>query len=112
MQQNHVEAEKALGNALAIHTKQDPDTAASCITKSLLGSALLGQHKYALAEPLLLQGYEGLKRHEQKLSPHGKMRLQEAREHLMQLYDAWGKKDQADRWRQPPVEPSPTPTTR
>ena len=36
-------------------------------TKSLLGASLLGQKKYAEAEPLLVAGYSGLKQREAKI---------------------------------------------
>ena len=36
-------------------------------TRSLLGGALLGQKKYADAEPLLTTGYEGMKQREQTM---------------------------------------------
>ena len=60
---------------------------------------LLGQKKYAEAEPLLLQGYEGLVQRRDKIPPKYPNRPTEALERLVQLYDAWGKKDKADEWR-------------
>ena len=39
------------------------------------------------AEPLLLEGYSGMKAREQQISPAGKPRLTEALERLVQLYD-------------------------
>ncbi len=60
---------------------------------------LLGQKKYAEAEPLLVQGYEGMKAREAKIPPQSKKRLTEAAERIVQLYDAWGKPDQAAEWR-------------
>jgi hypothetical protein len=40
-------------------------------TQSLLGGALLGQKKYAEAEPLLVKGYEGLKTREKTIPKQG-----------------------------------------
>src|SRR5207302_1359794 len=52
------------------------------------------------AEPLLLQGYEGMKQREAKIPVNVRqVRLTEALERLVQLYDAWDKKDQAVEWR-------------
>ena len=65
----------------------------------MLGGSLLGQKNYSGAEPLLLAGYEGMKAREAKIPPQGKVRLTEALERLVQLYDAWGKPDQAAVWR-------------
>ncbi len=92
-------AEPVLRECLTIRDKKRPDDWALFNTKSLLGGALAGQQKYAEAEPLLLAGYEGMASRARIIPPQGQMRLQEARERLVQLYDAWGKKDQAAVWR-------------
>ena len=84
---------------LKIREQKEPDDWTTFNTKSLLGGSLLGQKKYAEAEPLLLAGYEGMKQREEKIPPQGKIRLTEAIERLVQLYDAWGQKDKADEWR-------------
>jgi tetratricopeptide (TPR) repeat protein len=42
---------------------------------------------------------EGLKQREEKIPPQGKIRLTEALERLVQLYDTWDHKDKADEWR-------------
>ena len=66
----------------------------------MLGAALLGQEKYADAEPLLLRGYEGVKRREATIpEPFRKRRLSESLERLVRLYEAWDKPDEAARWR-------------
>jgi hypothetical protein len=64
----------------------------------MLGGALLGQKKYADAEPLLLAGYEGMKKQEAKIPPQGTGRLTEAVERLVQLYEATGKPDEVKKW--------------
>jgi Flp pilus assembly protein TadD/tRNA A-37 threonylcarbamoyl transferase component Bud32 len=99
-QQKWAAAEPVLRDALAIHEKQEPDAWAACHTRSLLGGSLLGQKKYAEAEPVLLAGYEGLRRREDRIPPQAQGQLTEALERLVQLYDAWGKKDKADPWRE------------
>jgi hypothetical protein len=65
----------------------------------MLGGCLVGQNRYAEAEPLLLQGYEGMRQREAQIPPFAKPRLREAIERLVQLYDAWGKPVQAAKWR-------------
>jgi hypothetical protein len=52
-----------------------------------------------LAPPLLLAGYAGLKQREAKILANRKARLIQALEWLVQLYEAWSRKDKADRWR-------------
>jgi tetratricopeptide (TPR) repeat protein len=96
---HYADAEKVLREGLKIHEAKLPDDWRTFHTKSLLGGSLLGQHKYAEAEPLLRQGYEGMKARAKAIPPQGKVRLTEALERVVQLYDAWGKKDKADEWR-------------
>jgi hypothetical protein len=60
---------------------------------------LLGQKKYADAEPLLLAGYQGMKQREKTIPPQGSTRIPEALERLVQLYEATGKQDEAAKWR-------------
>jgi tetratricopeptide (TPR) repeat protein len=98
-QKKYPEAEKVMRDCLSIREKSEPDGWSTFNTRSMLGGALLGQKKYPEAEPLLLQGYDGMKQRRDKIPPPGLVRLPEALERLVQLYDAWGKKDQADRWR-------------
>ena len=58
-----------LRECLAIRVKKQPDAWSTFNTQSKLGGVLLGQKKYADAEPLLLQGYEGMKQREAKIPP-------------------------------------------
>jgi hypothetical protein len=65
----------------------------------MLGEALAGQKKYAEAEPLLLAGYKGMKEREATIpEPFRKVRLTEALERLVRLYEATGRKDEAAKW--------------
>ncbi len=98
-QKKYSEAEPICRDCLKIREKNEPDAWTTFNTQSLLGGALLGQKKYADAEPLLLQGYQGMKERQDKIPPQGKVRLTEALERLVQLYEATGKKDEAAKWR-------------
>src|SRR5262249_4863598 len=83
-----------------IYDQQQPDSWRYFNNQSLLGGALVGQKKYADAEPLLLQGYEGLRLHEPSIPAEERpRRLLQAIERLGELYDAWGKPDEASKWR-------------
>ena len=75
----------------------------------MLGGSLLGQKKYAEAEPLIVSGYEGMKARQTKIPPPGKPRFTEAAERVVKLYEAWGKKDEAARWRAKQARPSSEP---
>ncbi len=98
-QRKFAAAEPVVRDCLAIRERKQPEEWRTFSAKSLLGGSLLGQQKYAEAEPLLLQGYEGLKQREARISAAGKVRLTEALERLVQLYEATGQKDKADPWR-------------
>ena len=72
--------------------------------RHLLGACLLGQRKYAEAEPLLLGGYEGMNQRESNLGNGGKQRLRENVRRLIQLYEGMDRADQADKWKRKLVE--------
>jgi eukaryotic-like serine/threonine-protein kinase len=98
-QQKWTEAEMVLRECLALRAKQQPDAWTTFSTRSMFGGALLGQKKYAEAESLLLNGYDGMKKHETTIPTPGKVRLTDALERLVQLYEAKGNKDEAAKWR-------------
>jgi eukaryotic-like serine/threonine-protein kinase len=97
-QKKGAEAEPLIRESLAIREKTQPDAWSTFNAKSMLGGALLGQKKYADAEPLLLAGYEGMKKREKTIPPQGRVRLTEAVERLVQLYEATGKPDEVKKW--------------
>jgi hypothetical protein len=98
-QQKASDAEPVLRACLAIREKRAPGAWTTFSAQTMLGGALLGQKKYAEAEPLLLQGYEGLKQREAMIPATGKFNLTEALKRLVQLYEATGQKDKAAEWR-------------
>jgi serine/threonine protein kinase len=71
--------------------------------QGLLGESLLGQRRYAEAEPLLLASYRGLKEAADAGDPEAnpaKERLGiAALERIVRLYDAWGRQGLAANWR-------------
>jgi tetratricopeptide (TPR) repeat protein len=108
------QAEPILRECLAIRERNAPDDWTTFNAKSMLGGALLGQHQYAQAEPLLLKGYEGMRQREAMIPPPAKARLTEALERLARLYDATEQKDKAaerrkelDAAREPVKKPQP-----
>jgi serine/threonine protein kinase/tetratricopeptide (TPR) repeat protein len=90
------DAEALLREALAIREKSQPMAVGRYNAMSLLGGALLGQERYAEAEPLLLEGYEGLKARTKVTEGD---RLPEAIDRLVELCTATGRPDEAARWR-------------
>jgi len=107
------EAESVLHETLTIREAKEPDAWTTFNTRSLLGGALLGQKKYAEAAPLLKAGYEGMKRRAEKIPPEGKDRPAEALDRLIELAEATGKTEDAQRWKDEkakrPVASTPKP---
>ena len=66
---------------------------------SLLGESLAGQKKYAEAEPLLLEGYQGMLARKDRIAVPDRYHLELANQWLIQLYQAWGKPDKAAEWK-------------
>src|SRR5262249_25650394 len=81
-------------------TKHIPDSWLTFNAQSMLGGALLGQKKYAEAEPPLLKGYEGMKTREKTIPQQGgaELRIPEALDRLIELYTAINKPDEARKW--------------
>jgi serine/threonine protein kinase/Tfp pilus assembly protein PilF len=93
------DADALIRECLAIRETKESDAWTTFNTQSMLGGVLLGQKKYAEAEPLLLNGYEGMQQREKTIPPEGKIRLVEALERLVQLYEATERADESAKWR-------------
>jgi serine/threonine protein kinase/tetratricopeptide (TPR) repeat protein len=98
-QERYAEAESILRECLAIREKEQPDDWIRFNTMSTLGGTLLGQGKHDTAEPLMLEGYEGMKHREAKIPAEGKIRLTEAIERIVRLYEATEQTEKALLWR-------------
>jgi serine/threonine protein kinase/tetratricopeptide (TPR) repeat protein len=94
-------AESLLREALLIFEKLEPGRSSTLMVQSLLSGSLLAQRKFADAEPLLLQSYEGLTRQAPPAPSTARVAaLNETIQRLVQLYEAWGKPDEAAKWRE------------
>jgi eukaryotic-like serine/threonine-protein kinase len=94
------EAEAALREALLIREKTQPDECNTFNVRSLLGEALGGQRKYTDAEPLLVRGFEGMKKRAALIPPSFRVvRLAEAASRLVRFYEALDENDEAAKWR-------------
>jgi hypothetical protein len=98
-QQKWAEGQLTLKECLAIRQQSQPDAWSTFNTQSMLGASLLGQKKYAEAEPLLLKGYEGMKAREKTIPPQGATRIPEAIDRLIELYTATNKPDEVKKWK-------------
>jgi eukaryotic-like serine/threonine-protein kinase len=92
------EAEPLIRECLTIREKVQPDHWLTFNTKSMLGGSLLGQQKYAEAEPLLLAAYEGMSAREKTIPPQGGTRIPETLARLIELYTTTDKPDQLKKW--------------
>ena len=96
--QKYSQAEGLCRECLAIYEKEAPDHWLRFHTKSLLGSSLAGQQKFNEAEPLLIEGYEGMTEQAATIPAGDRPRLTEALQRLARLYTMWGKLESAKRW--------------
>jgi tetratricopeptide (TPR) repeat protein len=92
-------AEPVLRDALAIGAKTTPDDWKHCEVMSLLGAALLGQRRYAEAEPLVISGYTGMKARDAKVPMPERSHLLNAAERVVHLYEGWNKPEEAAAWK-------------
>lgn len=105
-QKKWLEAEQALRASVACLERlqsasdqgQSPPWALP-LARSRLGSALAGRKLFVEAEQLLLGAVEELQTRQAQLPPSGRSTLTESIERLIQLYDAWDRKDHAAQWR-------------
>jgi tetratricopeptide (TPR) repeat protein len=93
------DAEPILRECLVIRQAKEPDAWTTFNARSLLGAALTGQARFDEAEPMILAGFEGITKRAGAIPPTVKFRITEAAERVVWLYEAWGKHDDAARWR-------------
>ena len=82
-----------------MHKKPEFDSSLVNDAMGLLGESVLGQKRYAEAEPLILSAYKGMITPEAKLPGPAKARLNKAAERVVRLYEAWDKPEKAAEWR-------------
>jgi tetratricopeptide (TPR) repeat protein len=96
-----------LGEAIALletivergKAKLAPDHRDTLLAQSELGDSYCHAGRFAEAEPLLAQAYEGFKERAARIPREEPGFLNTTLERLVYLYDAWGKPDEAARWR-------------
>jgi tetratricopeptide (TPR) repeat protein len=93
------DAERVLRDALGLREKLGPGNWATFYTRSLFGAALLGQDRFAEAEQPIVSGYKGLKGQEGTIPPGNRHLPAAAGKRVVELYERWGRPDEAVRWR-------------
>jgi eukaryotic-like serine/threonine-protein kinase len=98
-QKKYSDAERYLRECLAICRNRKLDAWTTFDIESKLGGTVLSQKRFADAEPLLLNGYEGMKRRVKTIPKQGTSCLLEAIERLVQLYEATNRPDEVAKWK-------------
>jgi eukaryotic-like serine/threonine-protein kinase len=89
------ESEPLAREAMEVNRKNRPDDWKGFRAESLLGASLAGQKRYAEAEPLLLEGFQGMLVRKDRIAVPNRYHLELAHRWLVQLYKNWGKPQKA-----------------
>ena len=96
-QKKHKAAETLLRESLKDHQSQFPEghwlTASA---QSLLGESLIGLGQLEKAEPMVLDGYRGMKAQRGHFKPR---LIEQAARRIVKLYEVWNKPAEAERWK-------------
>jgi tetratricopeptide (TPR) repeat protein len=93
------ESEPLAREALEFDRKKQPDDWQRFRAESLLGAGLAGEKNYSEAEPLLLEGYQGMLARKDRMDVPNWYHLDRAREWIVRLYQAWGKPEKVGEWK-------------
>jgi tetratricopeptide (TPR) repeat protein/tRNA A-37 threonylcarbamoyl transferase component Bud32 len=93
------EAEHLVRESQAIYQERTPDDWRRYDAMSLLGGVLLGECQYIDAEPLIVAGYEGMKARAGRMTVPEQIRLREAAERVIRLFEASGRLARAVAWK-------------
>ena len=93
------ESEPLAREALEFNQKKQPDNWQRFRAESLLGASLAGQRKYSEAEPLLLEGHQGMVTRKERIPASDWHHLDRAGEWIVQLYLASGQPQKAAEWK-------------
>jgi hypothetical protein len=94
-QDRPVEAAELCGELLAILEKELPGNWQTLAIKSLLGHCLLSQSNYVQAEPLLVDGYEGLVQARTEIPAYRRYWVDDALKRLVRLYEITNRPEKA-----------------
>jgi hypothetical protein len=76
-----------------------PDDWGTFSAQTLLGAALCGERKFSEAEPLLAEGYRGLKQRQDRNHYGQEKQMRVALERLVEVCAATNQREQAEQWR-------------
>jgi tetratricopeptide (TPR) repeat protein len=100
VQQHEYAEAAALLNDVTIRDGSSTDTFFRFQGESALGAALAAERKYADAEKLLIEGYEGMFERLDTVPAPSRTVLERAGRQIVHLYEDWGKPERAIEWRE------------
>jgi eukaryotic-like serine/threonine-protein kinase len=98
-QKKYADAEPLLREALAGYEKTAPGSWPLFRSQSLLGSSLAAQGRFAEAEPLLVEGYNGMTGQTEEIPFEFRSTIDGTLQQIVQMYERWEKPDNAAAWR-------------
>jgi non-specific serine/threonine protein kinase/serine/threonine-protein kinase len=96
------QAERTLRNVLRVYDESGVRGWQRAAATANLGESLLGQRRYAAAEPLLLEGYRALEAQRDEIPADEQQVFSKARGALHRLYLESGRPEKASEWRPAP----------
>jgi len=99
LERKFAESEPLARRVFDFYRKKQPGELERFRAESLVGGSLAGQKRYAEAEPLLLEGYQGMVARRDSVPGWYHYYWDHARKWIVQLYRAWGKPARAAEWK-------------
>jgi len=106
------EAESLFRKCLNIRKAKEPHSRFTFYAQSTLGGTLIAQKRYAEAEMLLKESYDGLLHLQAPLQEQDVRRLKKAADRLIQLYTETSKPDDVKKWQAEKEKISKTPISK
>jgi tetratricopeptide (TPR) repeat protein len=98
-QQRYASAETILRDAMASYLKTQPDHWERYRCEGMLGAILAAEKQYDNAEQMLLSAYEGMNQRMATIPASWRNAVEDARNSIVKLYEAWGKPQRALEWK-------------
>ncbi|MGA2046158.1 MAG: tetratricopeptide repeat protein [Terracidiphilus sp.] len=95
----YADAEPLLREALSGYQKTASRTWPLYRSQSLLGSSLAAQGRFAEAEPLLVDGYNGMTGQTEQIPFEFRSTIDRTLQQIVQMYERWEKPEKAAAWR-------------
>lgn len=101
------ECQKLLEECVLLRKQYGKEAWRVFLTQSLLGAALSEQKKYAEAEPMLKEAFEGLTKESEAIPKNFKKSISNTAARLAKMYEAQGQAEEAEKWKKKEAELTP-----